>query len=1256
MATPTPQATARIPTHEVRQARRMLAYGLVLAALVPLLGIALLSYERANTQARALGRAGLIADAVDKQLRDRLFLLGRQLDSAAATTDSTATSTIATNTTGAVPAAATALAGNPEHWPIPMFGLRIAPDRQAAAADGRRLLSIGPPQRQGPQWRVPVSRRTADGRRVHALVDAGLFDELVQGYSIGANDRVNLVHGDGVMLARSRDQGRNIGVRLDQSTLFDPQRRSQTSGGFSQRSVLDGVQRDFLFRRLPDLPLIIVVGTEQRSVLAAWAGFAGTVFLLTLLLGLSWAWLTRRFAKSKRRQAHLIGELKQTIEVLNHTEERLRQAHALVALSEWELDLDSGQVHWDEQNWCIYGQPASAKPMTLDGAFRMVDPRDLGALQARLRQVVEGIGPPLDTEYRIRREDGSVRWIHARAELIVGAGGRRHLHGVQQDITDLVLTRERLDAAERQYRLMFDINPLPMWVYDLESLQLLAVNESAIDKYGYSREEFLALTVLDIRPDEERAQAAALLKVTPMRDESGRAWRHLLKDGSIIHVNNVGVAIDFNGRRACLVLIRDITDQLLAEAGQRSSEERFRLIARATSDAVYDLDLAADTLWWSDSFYTSFGYTPQQVPATLEAWEALVHPDDLARVGTSLQVAIDADASEWEEEYRFLRHDGGFAQVVDRGYLLRDAAGRATRMVGGMLDMTEKRRSDADLLLLRRAIEVTRNGIVISDARQPDCPVVYVNPAFERITGYSAEDILGRNCRLLQLDDRDQVGIESIRQALREQRETRVVLRNYRKDGTAFHNELQLAPVRDAGGVLTHYVGVQSDVTDRQHYEQQLAYRATHDELTGLPNRQLLLDRLQQMVLVAERHGRAFAVLFIDLDDFKLVNDSLGHSAGDEVLREVARRLRDVVSATDTVGRFGGDEFVVVLGEAADDEALQPVIARITAALTQPVDIAGVLYTLTPSIGYCWYPQAARDAEALLMRADVAMYQAKQQGRNRAVGYRSEFDTAVSKRLQLVSQLRDALRREEFRLVFQPVFGADGLPTALEALVRWHHPERGLLQPDQFIAVCEESGLIVELGRRVLREAARHHALLAAVGLGHMRIAVNVSAAQFAHDLHADIAAVMDEFALPPGVLELELTESVIMARPEQAIHAMQQIAGLGVGISVDDFGTGYSSLAYLKRLPIERLKIDQSFVRDLGVDEDDAAICASIIGLAHSLGLATVGEGVETVQQHEWLLARGCDEIQGYLLGRPQPFEQLLPALLAPPAAVPLA
>jgi diguanylate cyclase (GGDEF)-like protein len=387
--------------------------------------------------------------------------------------------------------------------------------------------------------------------------------------------------------------------------------------------------------------------------------------------------------------------------------------------------------------------------------------------------------------------------------------------------------------------------------------------------------------------------------------------------------------------------------------------------------------------------------------------------------------------------------------------------------------------------------------------------------------------------------------------------------------------------------------------------------------------------------------------VFVDLDDFKLVNDSLGHGAGDIALKVIAERLQGLVRGTDTVGRFGGDEFVVVLTEQTDDAGLGQVIERISAALAQPVELGGVRHVLTPSIGHCRYPEDGQDAETLLKNADLAMYQAKRQGRNRAVAYRQEFGGEISQRLQLVSRLREALHNGEFVLAFQPLFDRVGNPLALEALVRWQHPERGLLPPSEFISVCEESGLIVELGRFVLREAARHHALLAAVGLGHVRISVNVSAVQFGHGLHADVAAAMRDFGLPPGVLELEITESMIMDSPERAIETMKRISALGVGISVDDFGTGYSSLAYLKRLPIDRLKIDRSFVQDLGHDADDAAICASIIGLGHLMDLRVVAEGVETEQQAAWLRERDCDELQGFLLARPASFDSILALLV---------
>ncbi|HST44611.1 MAG TPA: EAL domain-containing protein, partial [Luteimonas sp.] len=525
-----------------------------------------------------------------------------------------------------------------------------------------------------------------------------------------------------------------------------------------------------------------------------------------------------------------------------------------------------------------------------------------------------------------------------------------------------------------------------------------------------------------------------------------------------------------------------------------------------------------------------------------------------------------------------------------------------------------------------------------------DQPLVYVNPAFERITGYAAADVVGRGHQLLLGDDAN--GHAEVAAAMAEALDVRRQVHNRRKDGTTFWSELRMTPVRDSLGRLTHFVAILSDISDRKHAEDALAYRATHDALTGLPNRELLQERLAGAIRTGE--GRVIGVAFLDLDDFKLINDSLGHAVGDEVLATIARRLAEVVSARDIVARFGGDEFVLML-DCADRQQLSIRVDDVLAALARPVEVHGASLQVTPSVGYCRFPDDGDDALVLLRRADQAMYQAKRQGRNCVVAYRDEFDLGASQRLDLILQLREALHLGQFVLVFQPQFDRDNRPVGMEALLRWRHPVRGLLAPAQFIAACEDSGLIVPIGRWVLREAARHHHLLAERGWDKLRIAVNVSAAQFQQGLAEDVAAVVRDNALPRDVLELELTESVVMANPDSAIRSMAEIAQLGVQIAIDDFGTGYSSLAYLKRLPLHRLKLDRSFVRDLGRDPDDEAICAAIIRLAQSLELSTTAEGVETETQWRWLRDRGCDEMQGFLLAKPAPFDEILARLGTP-------
>lgn len=684
-----------------------------------------------------------------------------------------------------------------------------------------------------------------------------------------------------------------------------------------------------------------------------------------------------------------------------------------------------------------------------------------------------------------------------------------------------------------------------------------------------------------------------------------------------------------------------------ARRREARDKERFALIARATSDGIYDADLERNTLWRSEAFCRMFGLPADAAAHEVADWLARIHPEDRERVRQGYAQALNSAVGEWNIRYRFTKTDGSQGHARDRLLILRDSEGHPVRAIGGVSDISDESGAIESLALLKRALDATTTGVAIVDAQKSGWPTVYVNSALEQMSGYTAAEIQGRSMSFLQGSEREQPGIETLRHSLREGRECSTTLRNYRKDGTPYWIELLVSPVRDAQGVVTHYVGSQIDITDRIATEQALAHRATHDELTTLPNRQLFRDRLSQALREAKRFGLNLVVMFIDLDNFKLVNDSLGHAAGDELLRTVARRLQGVLRQTDTVARFGGDEFVVLLVGEVETDVLR-VIDRATEALRRPVELAGSMHYVTASIGYARCPLHGEEAGVLLQRADMAMYQAKARGRNCAVGYDPSFDQGVADRLFLISQLREALEREEFELHYQPQFRWDGRAQGMEALLRWRHPERGLLAPGHFLDALEESGLMVEVGRWVLRDAARRHADLVAAGLSDIRIAVNVSATQLHHNLLEDVEAVVRDFTLPHGAFELELTESVLMVNAESTIEQMKRVAQLGVGIAVDDFGTGYSSLSYLKRLPIQRLKIDRSFVRGLGGDPDDEAICASVILLASSLGLDTVAEGVETEPQRDWLAEHGCGELQGYLLGRPAPFDEVLAMIKA--------
>ena len=569
---------------------------------------------------------------------------------------------------------------------------------------------------------------------------------------------------------------------------------------------------------------------------------------------------------------------------------------------------------------------------------------------------------------------------------------------------------------------------------------------------------------------------------------------------------------------------------------------------------------------------------------------------------------------------------------------------RRTRHDRNMLlsEITERERAEQGLRLQHQAVEASINAIFIIRNKSGGYLIEYVNPSFERITGYNRNEVMGKSLSFLYAEDSEQPGIERIHTALREQREANAILRNYHKEGRLIWNELHIAPVRDSAARISHFVGIMNDITEKKYYEQGLEHQSTHDTLTALANRVLLLDRMQQAIASAARQKTQVCVAFFDLDRFKVINDSLGHAVGDEVLKTIASRLQSCVRADDTVARLGGDEFVIIFRDQGPNEQITQSIERILVVIANPIIVEQRELFITASVGLSVYPQDGEESEILLKNADIAMYRAKDAGRNLYFYFTEEMNGRATKRLLIENGLRQALENNEFVLHYQPMIDVQtSLITGAEVLIRWQHPVLGLLAPAQFIGIAEETGLIVPIGNWVLQTACSQAVTWQRRGLP-WRISVNISARQFRDDqLFTKIDSLVKNSGLDPARLEVELTENIVMSQAEEFVGTMLRFKKLGIMIAIDDFGTGYSSLAYLKQFPIDRLKLDKSFVHDIHLDPNDAAIVQAVISLGHTLGLKVIAEGVESELQLAFLKAHGCDEVQGNFFSNPVPIEQ---------------
>ncbi|MEJ6020714.1 sensor domain-containing protein [Ramlibacter sp. PS4R-6] len=574
---------------------------------------------------------------------------------------------------------------------------------------------------------------------------------------------------------------------------------------------------------------------------------------------------------------------------------------------------------------------------------------------------------------------------------------------------------------------------------------------------------------------------------------------------------------------------------------------------------------------------------------------------------------------------------------------------------GGMAvhlrDVTARHKSQELLRLLEGSIARLNDLVIITEAgpfSEPGPRIVFVNEAFERRTGYTPEEVMGRTPRLLQGPGTQRSELDKIRQAMEQWQPARVDLINYKKSGEAFWVDLEVSPVWDEQRKLTHWVAVGRDITERKTAEEKIQYLAFYDPLTRLPNRQLLLDRLHRALSEGDK-PREGALMFIDLDNFKVLNDTLGHQKGDQLLQQVAERLRSCVARGDTVARLGGDEFVILL-QHTGQKPFEPtagaraVSERILQKLGEPYQLSGYLHHSTCSIGVTLFGKTPWTVSELLKQADLAMYQAKAAGRNAVRFFDPEMQATATANAAMATDLRQAWREGQFLIDYQPQVGADGRMTGVEALLRWKHPQRDMVPPAEFIPTAEETSLIVPIGRWVIEQACAQLAKWEKQpGREHLSIAVNVSVRQFRDpDFVDQVMHAIRDWKIEPHKLKLELTESLLAEGIEVTTAKMASLKEMGVSLSLDDFGMGYSSLSYLKRLPLDQLKIDKEFVRDILTDANDAAIARTIIHLARSLGLGVVAEGVETEEQRAFLANEGCYEYQGFLFCKPLRIDEL--------------
>ena len=972
--------------------------------------------------------------------------------------------------------------------------------------------------------------------------------------------------------------------------------------------------------------------------LAIWARLALGI-LVSLLLG----YLARIIFELRAQKQLLEARVaRRTAEILAAQRQLKSTLNALPDLV-WLKDADGVFLGCNPMFERFFG--ASEADIVGKTDYDFVDREQADFFREHDRKAMAAGTPSINEEWLSFADDGSRRLFETiKTPMLDDDGQPVGVLGVARDITKRAQAEQALLQSRQQAQQYLNIAGVMLIALDAEG-RVQLVNHKGCDMLGAPEAEILGKDWIghflpervrqDVRENVARMMKGDIAPVEYMEnailtckgEERMVAWHNVLLRDESGRITGV------------LASGEDITERKLAEQALHDSRESLRLLLDSMAEAAYGVDFDGNCTFANRAFLKMLGYQNEDEVLDKRI-HALIHhsrADGSAYPESECSIHrayLSNQAMNVSDEV-FWRKDGAAIPVEYwSNPIVTDSV--VVGAIATFIDITKRQQAEAQLALAAKVFEQSGEGILITDAQGT---TIMVNQAFTAITGYSEAEALGQTPGMLASGRHDKAFYRAMWDAISTQGRWQGEVWNRRKDGGLYPELLSIIRVLDAQGAVTHYIGISSDITQHKEAQAHIQRLAHFDPLTGLPNRALLNDRVRHDLSTARRNHAELAVMFVDLDHFKNVNDTLGHRIGDALLVEVAERLKGVVREVDTVSRQGGDEFILLLPDTGAEGAAH-VAGKLLEAVGQPFQIKGFELSVTLSIGIALYPGDGEDFESLSKCADAAMYRAKHDGRNTYRYFTAEMQARSAHSLQMENALRRAVERKQLQLHYQPQISLqDGCLIGIEALLRWEHPELGMIAPADFIPIAEESGQILPIGEWALRSAVGQMKAWIDAGLTPMTMSVNLSAVQFRHPhLPELVTQVLDETSLAPQYLELELTESVAMDDAPAAIAVMDRLNARGVRMSIDDFGTGYSSLSYLKRFKVHRLKIDQSFVRDIGEDPEDRAIVSAIISLAGSLGLRTIAEGVETEGQLAFLREQGCNEVQGYYFSKPKP------------------